>query len=1027
MPALVAAIAEFFIAGEVAGAVASELTLAGFAAESGALIAAADIAGTAAGVVAAVGVSIAISAALAEHPAGTPDSGGFDATARGALINTASTVEPIQVLYGRRRVGGAFFLRQVFGDANQFFGKGIVIGEGPIQDVQNIYFDDTLASDARFSGKYYLEPHAGADDQAASAVMQTDLPDTWSAAHTGSGIAYLYARLTFDGSVWHGEPKITMDVLGRTLYDPRDGSTRFSNNVALAVRDYLTHPRYGRGIATAAINDASFIESANHCDERVAVPNHAAIFVWDPVTALITFPVPVVGTTPQTGTQIEIFGLGDGVTVSSDDTLPNNLFPATMYYVIPNLDNAVQLAASYANALARISINVNTVGSGIHTMLHVDQARYSCDGLVNVDQASLQNLPGLLSACRGFLVFSGGQYKLKIEKAEAPSSFGFNEDNIMGAWQIQLPGKRQLNNRVRARFFNPALGWQEDIAVFESTAYRALDNGLLLESEMELPFTADLYRSQRIAQMVCQQSRFGIVAQFHATIAGLRAEVGDVVPITHSTPGWVAKLFRVTDMELLSNDEVQVTVREYDASVFTTTQVAMRATPATNLPDPSVVGVPGILSVIESLYQTTGSAGVKSRATVTWSAPPDVFVTSGGRYQFEYADHGSGNWELVAITQATSATKDDCAPGIYDYRVKAVNVAGFASAYSSIFSQEQHGLTAPPSNMTGFGLTPFVGQAQLSWDKMVQNSDLDVLIGGRIMVRYSPKTAGAGWNDGVEIANVAGDSTGVLVPLMSGTYMARAQDSSGNQSTGIVSVITTAPDVDAFNAVASLTEDPTFTGARANTIVTIGMLQLNGSASVGTYDFSTYIDLGAVYTSRVLATLKTLAFEVADLIDARLDPIDAWGLIDGAEISDVNAQLFVATTNTDPAGAPAWSAWQPFLIGDYKARAFKFRLVLETADLSHNVSVINLGVSVDMPDREDGARDIASGAGVKTVNYTLTPVFKALPHLGVTGKNMATGDYFTINNEQLASFDIVFRNAAAAAVNRTFDWRAKGY
>jgi hypothetical protein len=41
---------------------------------------------------------------------------------------------------------------------------------------------------------------------------------------------------------------ITADIDGRTLYDPRTGLTAFSRNPALAIRDYLTNTRYGRGV-----------------------------------------------------------------------------------------------------------------------------------------------------------------------------------------------------------------------------------------------------------------------------------------------------------------------------------------------------------------------------------------------------------------------------------------------------------------------------------------------------------------------------------------------------------------------------------------------------------------------------------------------------------------------------------------------------------------------------------------------------------------------------------------------------------
>jgi hypothetical protein len=72
------------------------------------------------------------------------------------------------------------------------------------------------------------------------------------------------------------------------------------------------------------------------------------------------------------------------------------------------------------------------------------------------DQKPIDNLRALLTSCRGFLVFSGGQYKLKIDKAETPVSLTLSEDNIIGSWSVSLGSKRTRYNRVKARFFNPS-------------------------------------------------------------------------------------------------------------------------------------------------------------------------------------------------------------------------------------------------------------------------------------------------------------------------------------------------------------------------------------------------------------------------------------------------------------------------------------------------------------------------------------------------------------------------------------------
>ena len=94
----------------------------------------------------------------------------------------------------------------------------------------------------------------------------------------------------------------------------------------------------------------------------------------------------------------------------------------------------------------------------------------------------------------------------------------------------------------------------------------------------------------------------------------------------------------------------------------------------------------------------------------------------------------------------------------------------------------------------------------------------------------------------------------------------------------------------------------------------------------GTYDFDNYVDLGAVYTSRVTATINVSRIDYVNTFDDREGLFDdAVGLFDGdvqAE-DDTNVELQVAVTDDDPAGSPNYTDFTPFFVGDYKARALQ--------------------------------------------------------------------------------------------------------
>jgi len=584
-------------------AVAGAAVAAGVGAVIGTGIVATIAAGIA-GAVVATGVSRVMG--LGKQPSAPPST--FDGINRGALVNSAGTIDQIPIIYGSRRVGATRLFTEASGAANETLHLVFAHCEGEISAINTVYLDDVASGDSRFSGLVTLEKHTGTDDQAASAALMAALPSSWTSAHRGRGVAYTYAQLTWNQDAFNGLPVITADIDGKLLYDPRVAGSpsyvAFSNNPALAILDYLTSTRYGRGVPLSAVDTTSFGNAADHCDEMVAVP-----------------------------------------------------------------------------ATGSPSFNF--------------QKRYTCDGIVNPDAGTLDNMRALLTACRGSLVYSGGFYKLVLDKATTASTFGFDEDNIIGEWQIRPAGKRDKVNRIRCRFFNPDRQWQPDIAVVDSPTYRTEDNGLLLERELDLPFTADLYRAQQIAQIDLKQSRIGMTCTFRAAPEGMRCEVGDVVPITHSTPGWDGKLFRIVNLNLLPDGEVRVTAREYDATVYDLDSLSLvNAAPSTNLPDPFTCAAPTGLTFAQS-------ASVWDTGLLTWTASADTFVSA---YQLEYKLASDSAWTVLPLVRDAAFAIPKLAPRSYDFRVKAINTLGVSSSYATLSASMEGQKSFPYGSGSAVGL-----------------------------------------------------------------------------------------------------------------------------------------------------------------------------------------------------------------------------------------------------------------------------------------------------------------------------------
>ncbi|MFZ9066255.1 MAG: hypothetical protein ACO23R_02665 [bacterium] len=225
---------------------------------------------------------------------------------RGVLLNKESNVESIPVIYGTRRVGGVRVFVSTEGKVapsggyygyydpetgeyftedggsafatptNEYLYIALVLCEGPVNSISDIYIDDIPASDSRFTGYVTIQSFTGTDDQAASSILRT-VNEYWTVDHRLRGVAYLAIRLKYNPDVFSGIPEFTALVQGRKVYDPRevshdpdDSSTwAFSNNPSLCLMDYLTNERFGKGLPRTAIDEASFIEAANDCDSSV--------------------------------------------------------------------------------------------------------------------------------------------------------------------------------------------------------------------------------------------------------------------------------------------------------------------------------------------------------------------------------------------------------------------------------------------------------------------------------------------------------------------------------------------------------------------------------------------------------------------------------------------------------------------------------------------------------------------------------------------------------------------------------------
>ena len=440
-----------------------------------------------------------------------------------------------------------------------------------------------------------------------------------------------------------------------------------------------------------------------------------------------------------------------------------------------------------------------------------------------------------------------------------------------------------------------------------------------------------------------------------------------------------------------------------------------------------------------------------TKLIVSW-----VSVTGVSQYLVQYRFNNT-NWVNETVFRPDFELLNTEA-GTYEFKVFSYNAALKLSATSSDIAFNAVGKTAPPGNVQNLSMEPITNKlVRLRWTKAV---DPDVLHGGRVYVRHSNLTDGSGtFQNSVDLVTaLAGNTTDVVVPSLEGEYILKFQDDQGNFSTGETSIIQDLPDLIDTQVILQDREDldnPPFQGADTNTTFnnSTSALQLTNPATnaTGEYAFKDILDLGAVFSLDLKRVIRSVGFVIGTDIETIIPSGSFWddyaqdGNFDGAAADEANCQIQVATSQT---ASGSFGAFNNFANGTFKGRRFKFKLVLETTNVSQNMNVQQAGYTAEFQSRTEqnyqtgGSTSTApqqsgTSSSGKTVTFG-TPFFVGtsslggvnafLPTVGITIQDAQAGDFFTVTNVSGTGFTIkVMQNNNSTFVDRSFTFSAVGY
>jgi hypothetical protein len=709
-----------------------------------------------------------------------------------------------------------------------------------------------------------------------------------------------------------------------------------------------------------------------------------------------------------------------------------------------NDDNIDETSFTVAKNICNEDVDLSVGGT---------QKRYTLNGVLNANDSIGSSIEKMISSCAGTLFWGQGEWQLKAGAYTAPVK-DFTLDDLRSAINIQTRANiRDSFNVVTGTFIDVAQDYiTAEYPQIKSTVFIAQDGGEESPLDLILPFTDDSAMAQRIAKQTLYRAREQITFSAEFSMKAFGVQAGDIVTLTNSRYGWSEKDFEVASWKLIIDKDagdlrVTMLLKEISEAAFNwDAEEQDIISNDSTLPDFRDVGAVGVAINAELRIVNQAVVGIL-QVDLTSSNP---FAS---QFEVQFKKSSDSTWISLGVSSNVRFEAISIEDGDYDVRARAISTLGVRGAWNTVPDWYVSIFAPPPANVTNFVGNVVGSTLHLTWEPV---ADLDL---SHYKVRYSSLTSGAVYSNAVDIVDkVARPANSVTVPAQTGTYFIKAVDKVGGLSVTPTSfaVLVDSNNVEDFNAIVTLTEDPTFAGTRDNVVVLtdetgdyLALDTLNkfdelagdfddalglfdgGAGDIvpsGTYQFFNSIDLGDKYTSRVYPTFDVDYLDyvndfdgAAGLFDSRAGQFDG----DPDQFDTTSAKLQVRYTDNDPAGTPTWSAWQSFIVGDISARAMQFRVLMTSTSGTATPAVRALAAQIDMPERVQAQSDIAFTG---TTNITFPSAFKDTPAIGIALANLADGERYTITSKSRTGFTITIYDGLSVSTNSVdLDYVAKGY
>ena len=402
----------------------------------------------------------------------------------------------------------------------------------------------------------------------------------------------------------------------------------------------------------------------------------------------------------------------------------------------------------------------------------VTAKRYELNMIIDTKRTALEWLQEMLANFCGYLVYSGGKLKLKIEK-ETPISYKFDDDSCSDL-KISPLALSETPNRYEVSIIDPLNNWSTVKCICDDYAdqkqrQKIISKSVSLEGVTSQNQALRLARFYRDYNLVCPMQ-----LSFSTGMQAMHLEPGDVVTISYH--GVFKDMpIRISEIKETNKGTFEISGRQYNDTIYgDVLGGGIHWYNYSEIVNPYTGTVPNVqnLTATKQSYISRNGAMVNT-VTLEWDELKYQFLS---KYVVEYRIGSTGVWNSYCSTSEPKTVIDVNLDWTYDFRVVTENTVGRLSTGTYVYDVYIDGYNEPPAVVEDIEYELVTNGIKLKWKA---NTEPD-LKGYNIY-----QGSGSVGIDGCELVVENSSTNTVFIPITEAhnyTFYVVAVDTIGNTS-----------------------------------------------------------------------------------------------------------------------------------------------------------------------------------------------------------------------------------------------------